>query len=392
MAGIAHARSTSWPDFRGPDRDGRYQDPILREWPARGLTKLWSRSVGGGYASVVAVDGRVFTIEQRDDREVLSALDLESGRELWTASWVSSFVSENGDGPRATPTYHDGRVYALGARGELRCVNAATGELGWSRNILTDATARNVLYGMAGAPLVVDGKVIVLPGGGDGQSVAAYDGRSGVRRWTALNDRQSYTSPMAVVLGGMRQILVVSATRAVGLTLEDGRLLWEYPWGNGDEVSVAQPLLLGDDRVFLSASYGSGAAVFQVKRVGNAFDVSTKWRNQRMKNKFTSSVLHDDFIYGLDEGILACVDATTGELMWKGGRYGYGQLMIAGDRLIVTTERGELVQVRATPEGHQELARFAVFDDRIWNHPAIVDGRLIVRNHSEMAAFNVRPR
>ena len=154
---------------------------------------------------------------------------------------------------------------------------------------------------------------------------------------------------------------------------------------------MAQPLLLGNDRVFLSASYGAGAAVFEVQRVGDVFTTTTLWQNQRMKNKFTSSVLHEGFIYGLDEGILACLDASTGNPMWKGGRYGYGQLVIAGDRLIVITEDGDFVQVRATPDGHDEIARFPALDGKTWNHPILVDGRLLVRNLREMAAFDIRP-
>ena len=158
--------------------------------------------------------------------------------------------------------------------------------------------------------------MIVLPDGRGGRSVAAYDKRTGEPVWTALDDRQAYTSPALVTLGGVRQLLVVSATRAIGLVPEDGRLLWEYPWRNNQGINVAQPLLLGNDRVFLSASYGAGAAVFEVQRVGEMFTTTTLWRNQRMKNKFTSSVLHEGFIYGLDEGILACLEASTGNQKW----------------------------------------------------------------------------
>ena len=382
-----------WPDFRGPRRDGRYDDgPVLTDWPEGGLRQLWKHPIGLGYASFVVADGRAYTIEQRRDQEVVSAYDVDSGHELWTVSWPGEFrETMGGDGPRATPTYQEGRVYALGALGELRCLDALTGEVVWRRNILSDADASNLSWGMAASPLVVDDKVIVLPGGRGGHSVAAYDKRTGEPLWTALDDWQAYTSPMLVTLVGLRQLLVVSATRAMGLTVEDGRLLWEYPWGNNQGISVAQPLLLGNDRVFVSASYGGGAAAFKVERVGEAFTTTTLWRNQRMKNRFTSSVLHGGFIYGLDERILACLDASTGDLMWKGGRYGYGQLIIAGDRLVVVTEDGDLVQVRATPDEHDEIARFAALDGKTWNHPTIVGGRLLVRNRREMAAFDLRP-
>jgi outer membrane protein assembly factor BamB len=245
---------------------------------------------------------------------------------------------------------------------------------------------------MAAAPLVVDDAVIVLPGGRSGKSVAAYARTSGAPIWQALDDTQAYVSPMLVTLGGLRQLLVVTASRAVGITVEEGRLLWEYPWATDMGINVAQPLLVGADRVFLSAGYGKGAAVIEVSRSADRFTVRPVWQNLRMKNKFTSSVLHQGYIYGLDEAILGCVDAATGELKWKGGRYGYGQILLAGDHIIVLTEDGELVLVKATSEGHRELARFSAIQGKTWNHPVIADGRLLVRNLREMAAFDIRPR
>jgi len=239
--------------------------------------------------------------------------------------------------------------------------------------------------------LIVDDTVIVLPGGRGGKSVAAYDKASGAPVWTALDDRQAYTSPMLVTLGGVRQILVVSATRAMGLTADRGRLLWEYPWVTEYGINVSQPLLLGNDRFFLSAGYDHGAAVFEVIRAGEGLDIRTVWQNNRMKNKFTSSVLRNGYIYGLDEAILACVDAVTGELKWKGGRYGYGQILLAGDHLVVLAEDGDVALVKATPERHDEVAKFSAIDGKTWNHPVIVGGRLLVRNLREMAAFDIRP-
>ena len=388
------ARRGYWPDFRGPRRDGRYDEaPIRTDWPPDGLPRLWKQPIGLGYASFVVADGRAFTIEQRRQQEVVAAYEVETGREAWTHGWDAAFVeSMGGDGPRATPTYHDGRIYALGALGELQCLDARSGALVWHRNILTDSDAPNLQWGMSAAPLVVDDKVIVLPGGAKGKSVVAYHKATGEPVWSSLDDPQTYTSPMIATIGGTRQILVVSASRAVALAVDDGHLLWEYPWVTSMAISVAQPLLLGNDRVFLSAGYGHGAAVLEVSRAGDRFTTRTVWENTRMKNKFTSSVLHQGYIYGLDEAILACVDATTGELKWKGGRYGYGQVMLAGDRLIVLSEDGDVALVKATPERHEQEASFPAIAGKTWNHPVIAGGRLLVRNLREMAAFDIAPR
>jgi outer membrane protein assembly factor BamB len=196
---------------------------------------------------------------------------------------------------------------------------------------------------------------------------------------------------MLVELAGVRQILVVTAARAAGLRVEDGTLLWDYPWIVSNVPNMAQPIVVGSDRVFLSASYGQGSAMVEVSRTGTELSAREVWRTNRMKNKFSSSVLHDGHIYGLDESILACLDVETGELVWKGGRYGYGQLLLAAGHLVVLTERGDLVLVRATPDGHDEVANFAALDGKTWNVPTIADGRLFVRNTTEMAAFNISP-
>ena len=385
------AASPYWTDFRGPERNGHYRErPIRTDW-STALTPVWKQPVGGGYASFVAAGDRAFTIEQRGSQEVVAAYDVATGRESWTNAWSAVFrESMGGDGPRATPTWHDGRIFALGGAGELRCLDAATGAVIWRTNILDDAGAANLQWGMAAAPLVIDDTVVVLPGGRNGNSVVAYERATGRRAWSALDDTQSYSSPMLVTLGGVRQILVFSASRLMGLTPARGELLWEFPWTTQYGVNASQPLLLGNGRIFISTGYGSGAAAIELTQADGKFSVRELWRTNRMKNQFTSSLVHDGFIYGLDESILACIDAATGELKWKGGRYGYGQVMLADGHLIVLTEGGNLALVRATPEGHAELAQFPALEGKTWNHPALSGGFLLVRNINEMAAFDLR--
>ena len=389
---IAAAAAAYWTDFRGPARDGHYrQQPILTAWPAGGPQQLWKQPVGGGYASFVIAHGRAFTIEQRGAEEVVAAYEVATGRELWTATWTATFSeSMGGEGPRATPTWADGRVYALGATGELRSLDDATGRTFWRTNILTDAGAANLSWGMAASPLVVDDTVIVLPGGGNGQSVVAYDRQTGTPAWSSLDDRQAYSSPMLATLAGIRQILVFSASRLVGIAADGGGLLWEHPWKTNFEINASQPLVIGDNRVFVSTGYGTGAAVIELTPSASGLAVREVWRNIRMKNQFTSSVLHEGFIYGLDESILACVDAATGDLKWKGGRYGYGQVMLASGHLIVLTENGELALVRAAPDRHHELWRGPAIEGKTWNHPAMSEGVLLIRNINEMAAYALR--
>jgi outer membrane protein assembly factor BamB len=387
--------AASWPGFRGPDRDGVYRGQIRVSWD--GLVPMWKKPIGGGRASFAIAGGRAFTIEQRKSDEVVAAYDVLTGKELWTNGWSERFNSKlmglwgGGEGPRSTPTWHEGLVYALGARGELRCLEAATGKVVWRTNILTDNGASNLTWGMAGSPLVAGDAVIVQPGGSKGRSVAAYDRRTGKRLWTALDDKSAYASPMQVTIGGVPQFLVVSATRLMGLGVDKRDVLWEFPWKTDHDASATQPILIGDNRIFYSSGYGTGAVVIDLTKTGDTFSVRQIWRNIRMKNRQSTSVLHQGFIYGLDEGILACLDAATGDLKWKGGRYGHGQVLLSGDHLVVTTEEGELVLVSASPEKFREIAKVPAVEGETWNVPAFAGGILLVRNTKEMAAFDLRP-
>ena len=389
-AAAAHASRNYWTSFRGPNRDGRYDEmEVATNWPSQGLPAVWKQPIGVGYASFVIADGRAYTIEQRRRQEVATAYDVETGRELWSQGWNAEYTDSTGDGPRATPTWDNGRIYALGATGELRCLDAKTGAVIWGKNILRENGAENLPWAMAASPLIVDDKVIVLPGGSSGNSVVAYNKNNGTVIWKALNDRQGYVSPMLVTLAGRRHVIVVTSSRIVGLAPEDGALLWSQGWDTDMGINVSQPIVVDQNRFFISSGYGKGAALVELSSKGNSMSARVLWENINMKNKFNSSVLHQGHVYGLDEGILTCVDVNTGERKWKGGRYGYGQVLLASGHLIVMTDAGELVLVKASPDQHTEVARFAAIQGKTWNYPAIAGGRLLVRNANEMAAFNL---
>lgn len=376
-----------WPLFYGPRQDGHYRGgPIRTSWPSGGLEQLWKRPIGGGYASMVVAESKVFTIEQRRQQEAATAYDLATGREIWVNGWDAFFQeSMGGNGPRATPAYQDGRLYVLGAMGEFRCLDAATGRTLWRKNILEDNGASNIQWGMSSSPLVVDDLVIVLPGGPGGKSVAAYDRVTGGKRWTALDDKAAYTAPMLATLAGQRQIVIVTATRALGLSLDGAKVLWEFPWVTDYDVNSALPVIVDENHVLLSAGYGHGSALIEITPSGT----KEVWKSNAMKAKFNNVVLKDGVIYGLDDGILAAMDLKTGQRKWKGGRYGFGQLLLAGDHLVIASEQGEVVLVKAIPDRHEEVAQFESLDGKTWNVPAMADGKLIVRNETQMACYRI---
>ena len=381
-----------WTDYRGPRRDGTYSEmPLDLKWPEDGPPELWRQQVGGGYASMVAADSLVYTIEQRRDREVVAAYRLDNGTQAWEHSWKSRFSeSMGGDGPRATPTWSGGRLYALGANGTLVCLAAEDGTLVWERNILRDAGAANLTWGMAGAPLVVDDMVITHPGGRNGKSVFAYDKATGEVLWSALDDKAGYASPQVATLAGQRQLLLVTGTRVLGASLEDGSELWSVGWQTSYDANCAQPLVVDENHVFVSSGYGHGAALLRIQALGGRLSVDEVWSNLNMKNKFNPSVLAEGTVYGLDEGILAAVDAATGERLWKRGRYRHGQLLHADGHLIVISEDGDLALVEARPDEYREIVRFESIPGKTWNVPAIAAGILLVRNQTEMVAYDLR--
>jgi outer membrane protein assembly factor BamB len=386
--------SDYWTSFRGPKRDGHYDGPpILTQWPKDGLPLLWRQPIGGGYASFIVAEGRAYTMEQRRDFELVSAYDESTGRELWTNAWADKFEEPiSGEGPRATPTYDAGRIYALGGLGELRCLDASSGRLIWGRSVIAENHGEVPTYGSAASPLIVRNEVIVLPGGSNGASVVAYDKLSGAPIWKSLSEMQAYTSPMLVNLAGQEQVLVVSARSVMGILAENGKVLWHLPWLVDNDNAIAQSVLLGINRFLLSAGYGKGCTAFEVTQTNGTFLARMVWRNTHLKNKFTSSVFYSGCVYGLDEDILVCLDAQTGERKWKDGRYGYGQLLLAEGHLIILGADGVLAMVNASPVKYEELARFQALHGKTWDHPAIADGKIFVRNTVEMACFDISPR
>ena len=384
------------PAFRGMDRTGCCPAVHLaREW-MRPLRQLWRQPVGLGWSSFAVVGNFCVTQEQRGDHETVVCYELRTGREIWNHSDLACFDEvTGGKGPRATPAIHGGRVFALGATGILNCLDGSNGRRLWSTNILTDNDAENALFGMSGSPLVVTGLVVVSPGGKTG-SLVAYDQETGERVWAAGDAGASYSSPQYAAFAGAPQILSFNAEGLFGHDAESGKPLWSHPWVSNpaERNNVCQPIVLpGDDerpdRVFIASGYGKGCALLQLNRRGSNYDVHECWSNRNLKAKFSSVVMRGTHVYGLDETILVCLDLTTGDRRWKSGRYGYGQLVLADDLIIVQAESGDIVLVEATPRRHRELARFAALEHRTWNHPVLSGDILLVRNDREAACYEL---
>jgi outer membrane protein assembly factor BamB len=385
----------AWPRFRGANDDGKYAGGgLLERWPEKGPPLLYRRPIGAGWSGFAVGHGRAYTIEQRRDREVIACYDFETGLELWTHEYEARFSdSAGGPGPRATPTLDGDRVYALGAAGRLSCLNAFTGESLWDVNVRRLFGEPLPAYGAAASPLISRNNVVVTSTGTNGLSVITYEKMTGATGWATVRQPQGYTSVIEASLLGRRQFINVSGIAVNGLDPDSGEVLWSHPWEPNLQLNNAQPIVVGDDRLFLSSEYGLGCALLQLRRDGDAFAVEELWKNLNMMNKFASSVEIAGFVYGLhqEQGFLVCLDLETGRTRWRvREEYGCGQILHADGKLVVQSEMGELALVRATPEGFEELGRFEAIEGKSWNPMAMADGRLLIRNGREMACYDLR--
>ncbi len=376
-----------WPSFRGPDRDGRI--PGLRievDWSTAPPIELWRRPIGPGWSSFAVHGDLIYTQEQRGEDEIVSCYDARTGEPVWRHRDATRFQeSQGGAGPRATPALDEGRVYTLGATGILNALDARSGSLAWSRDVVSDLGVKVPYWGFSGSPLVFDGLVVVAASG----RLAAYDGVSGEPRWTGPAGGVTHSSPHLLTLGGVDQVVLMSSAGATSVAPADGAVLWKHPWPG---LPIVQPALTAEGDLLISAGDEHGLRRLAIGREPDGgWTVEERWTSMRLKPYFNDFVVHGDHAYGFDMNILACIDVEDGSRAWKGGRYGYGQLVLLPDQdlLLVVSERGDLALVEATPHRFVERARFKAFAGKTWNHPVLMGGLLLVRNSEEMAAFRL---
>lgn len=385
------AAARDWPGFRGPERLGIVPAEAVAElnldWQRRPPSELWRRPIGPGWSSFAVIGDLACTQDQAGAKERVICLDARTGGTVWEHTDGTRFEElAGGPGPRATPLIHEGRLFALGASGVLNSLVLQTGELVWSVDI--SGGGESPEWGFASSPLILDDLVYVSPAAVGGARLLALDWRNGERVWRAEGGGAGYSSAQVAVLAGTLQILLLDGGGLAGYEPRTGERLWEYDWPT-QLPKVAQPHVIGDDTVIVGMGYGRGTKSLHVRREGGSWGVEERWSSSRFKPKFNDFVIRDGHIFGLDEGILVCVEAATGERLWKGGRYGYGQLVLVGEVLLVVAESGDLVLVEASAAGHNELARIQGLAGKSWSHPALARSRLLVRNGSEAACYDL---
>lgn len=406
----AIAVAAEWPQWRGPSRDGRASaGPLRTDWKERPPTVVWSVPGGGGYSSPSVARGRVYVQDHDADSrsERLRCLDTATGAVAWEDAYPADYAalrSGYAGGPRASPTVHDGRVYALGATGVFRCLqlpaDGGKPALLWSHDLPAEFRADVPAWGFASSPLIEGDRVIVQPGGKDG-TVAAFDRVTGERRWAVGKNPNGYSSPVAATLGGVRQIVAVTGDAILGVRPSDGKLLWSHDWLTPNYGNIASPVVVGD-YLFVSSDYGKGCVLLRVEPAGDGAKAREVYfrKNRVMMNHHSTCVHRDGFLYGYDGNDLRCVDLRKGEPVagWDaiddaGREIRKGSVILADQYLVGLTEDGTLFLADADPAEFRFRGKLSgVLSGReCWAAPVLVDGRVYLRDAAKVVCLDVRP-
>jgi outer membrane protein assembly factor BamB len=389
--GISAVRESDFPQFLGPDRSGVLAGIALsRDWDRSPPKALWRQPIGLGWSAFAVSGQRAITQEQRRDDELIVCYELQTGRALWAhTNRVRFSETLGGDGPRATPTIDQGHVYAEGASGILDCLEETTGQLIWSRDVLGDNHLSNLTWGKSCSPLLARGLVVVTGGEQRDKALLAYEAATGKPVWQAGRDGASYGSPMLASMSGQEQILIVNGHSVTGHDTQSGEILWEYAWP-GDFAKATQPLVIDSNRVFVAAGYGVGCVMLKIDRSATGkWSAVALWKNRNLKPKFTNLVRKGHHLYGLDEGVLTCVNLEQGTREWKEGRYGHGQILLVDDLLVIQAESGNVALVEVSPEKPRKLAQFPALQGKTWNNLVLLRDLLLVRNDQEAACYRL---
>jgi outer membrane protein assembly factor BamB len=381
--------SHDFPGYLGRQRTGVIEaaEGLATDWASRPPVERWRKTVGPGWSGFAVMGEYAVTQEQRGDDEYVVCYRIADGDIAWSVSSPGRFESTmGGAGPRATPSIApDGRVYTVGGTGALHCIDGRSGQVQWNRNILDDNGGSEIAHGVCGSPLIDGDRVIVAPTGNQSVCLAAYDRFTGNPLWQSGRHAASYSSPTIVELAGRRQLLLHAAVALEAHDAATGEFLWEFEWTNEYDNNCSQPIVVDPStgRLVVTSGYGRGAALIEVQPSGASWTVNTVWTSREMSTKFTTAIRIGDSVYGLDNGILACIDLATGQRRWKSGRYQHGQILLVGKVLLVQAENGDLALVDPRPREFIELARIPLLDNKTWNNPAVAGRFILLRNSEE---------
>ncbi|MBI1916859.1 MAG: PQQ-like beta-propeller repeat protein [Planctomycetes bacterium] len=384
-------RADDWPQWRGPNRDGVWQKAELPAKLAEKLRPRWRQSIGGGYSGIAVAAGRVYTLDyHKTPREVerIVCLDVANGKLLWTHAYdVRYGKMEYGNGPRSTPTVHEGRVYTFGARGHLFCLDARSGKVVWSRDTVKDFKGTVPQWGHACSPLV-DGRRVMVQVGGEDAALVALDTATGAKVWRALADRPGYSSPILIAGKGWRQLIHFGPQHVFGLDPASGKVHWKI-----EQEPITYDVAISDavwhDGVLLVGDYWTGSRAIRLDERGR--NPKVIWKGPRLSLLMSTPLGRDGHVYALDrKDGLVCIELQTGKVKWRGehitprGHNPQASLVWAGERALIFNERSELILARLLPQKYEEVSRTRSLDRDSWSHPAYAGGCIFVRDDEEI--------
>lgn len=397
-----------WPQYRGPNGDGSTAARISRPWSSNGPKSVWKEEATNGFSSVAVAEGLAVTLMTRDVEgvatEVCVAWDAASGKEKWSFPMKMAKYdgggdsgerdNKGGDGPRSTPSINGAKVYVMGSRLNLYCLDGKTGKEVWSADLLEQYGGKNIQWQNAASP-VIEGDLCIVSGGGKGQAFLGLDKKDGKPVWKSGDATITHATPTVATLLGVRQVVFFTQSGLTGVDCKDGSILWQQPFKYA--VSTAASPVVWQDIVYCSAGYGVGAGAYRIKKSGSAFSSEEIWRSEgKNMNHWSTPVCKDGYLYGMfsfkdyGKGPLCCVDIRTGEEKWSKEGYGAGNVILAGGQIVALSDRGELVLVEAQPSAYKELARADVLEGKCWSTPTLSGGRLYARSTKEAIAFDLR--
>jgi len=390
----------SWPQLRGPDRNGISRETgLLKQWPPGGPPLVWTaKGIGTGNGAPSVAGGRVFGMSNRGDDECVWALDEATGKQLWSVRIAAAnrSIMQAQDGPGCTPTVVGDRLYVVGASGDVVCLQVSDGKELWRKSLVQDFGGAVPRWGYQESPLVDGDRVIVTPGGRDA-TLVALDRMSGSVVWKAQvpqGDGAAYASAIIAEVGGKRQYIQFLAGGGVGVSASDGRFLWRYnapanSWG----INCTMPVF-ADNAVFAASSYNTGGGLAKLTASPDGGMSATEvYFTRNMRNHHGGMVLVNGYLYGFDEQDLTCIEFKTGVVKWSDRSVGKGSVTCADGHLYARSERGPVALVEASPERYIEKGRFEQPErsgKTTWPYPVIAGGRLYLRDHDTLLCYNVR--
>lgn len=383
-------RTPEWSQFRGPGNTGRQTGVSFSSDWSTGPKLLWKVPVGPGWSSFAVAGNLLFTQEQLGDNETVSCFAADTGETIWKQQITERFFDPlGGPGPRATPTLSNGMLFAQSATGLVQRLDPKTGKLIWSKDIKKIADREPPYWGFSSSPLVVGQQVIVYAGGEDGKGVLSLDVENGELQWSAKAGTHSYSTPQLTTLHDRDCVLMLTDFGLNIIDSESGEQLLDYQWQHGEYRATQPQVVDGNSILMPTQTLGTRRIRVLQTEPGGPFVAEEEWTSLQLKSDFNDFVIFANNAYGFDGRIFVSIDLATGKRNWKGGRYGKGQVLLLSDSamLLVVSESGELVLLNATPESHQEVAKFQALNERTWNHPVVVGDRLFVRNSEEAACY-----